>query len=103
MTMDIGDIVTVVTTSGEYVGRFVDKVDGYLTIGHPRMILQSTNASGEGQLGFARGIAVTGVDGCDSVCFENVVFMTPTNDRVKSAWTDATSTITMPPKPTLVK
>jgi hypothetical protein len=97
--MDIGDIVTVVTTSGEYVGKFVDKVDGYLTIGHPRMIL----TTGDGKMGFARGIAVTGVDGCDSVCFENVVFMTPTNSQVANAWMDATSTITMPPKPTLVK
>ena len=97
--MNIGDIVTVVTVSGEYVGKFLDNNAGYLTIGHPRMILTST----DGKMGFARGIAVTGVDGCDQVCFENVVFMTPTNDQVSAAWMEATSQIITSPKPTLVK
>jgi len=97
--MNIGDIVTVVTVSGEYVGKFVDNNAGYLTIGAPRMVL----TSGDGKMGFARGIAVTGVDGCDEVCFENVVFMTPTNDQVANAWKEATGNILTPPKPTIVK
>ena len=54
-------------------------------------------------MGFARGIAVTGVENPDEVTFQSVVFVTPTNDRVSEAWSEATSQIVTPSKPTLVK
>lgn len=96
--MEKGDIVTVVTLSGEYVGKLTNEVGGY-TIESPRMIVQNQ----DGQMGFARGIAVTGVENPDEVTFQSVVFVTPTNEQVTKAWQESTSSIVTPTKPTLVK
>jgi len=96
--MEKGDIVTVVTLSGEYVGKLTSDVGGY-TIESPRMIVQNQ----DGQMGFARGIAVTGVENPDEVTFQSVVFVTPTNEQVTKAWQESTSSIVTPTKPTLVK
>ena len=46
--MEKGDIVTVVTLSGEYVGKLTSEVGGY-TVQSPRMIVQNQ----DGQMGFA--------------------------------------------------
>jgi hypothetical protein len=100
--MENGDIVTVVTLSGEYVGKLteMDTSAGVVTIKEPRMIVQSP----DGQMGFARGIAVTGVENPDDCTFMSVVFATPTNDQVRSAYQEATSSIIAPPSaPKLVK
>ena len=96
--MEKGDIVTVVTLSGEYVGKLTSEVGGY-TVQSPRMIVQNQ----DGQMGFARGIAVTGVENPDEVTFQSVVFVTPTNEQVTKAWQESTSSIVTPTKPTLVK
>ena len=96
--MEKGDIVTVVTLSGEYVGKLTSEVGGY-TVQSPRMIVQNQ----DGQMGFARGIAVTGVENPDEVTFQSVVFLTPTNEQVTKAWQESTSSIVTPTKPTLVK
>tara|TARA_B100001564_G_scaffold308811_1_gene279501 strand:+ start:514 stop:810 length:297 start_codon:yes stop_codon:yes gene_type:complete len=98
--MENGEIVTVVTLSGEYVGRLKDFNNGWVTVSSPRMILQNPENN---SMGFARGIAVTGVENPDEVTFQSVVFVTPTNDRVSEAWSEATSQIVTPSKPTLVK
>ncbi|MAU90748.1 MAG: hypothetical protein CBD42_000310 [Gammaproteobacteria bacterium TMED182] len=98
--MKNGDIVTVVTVSGEYVGK-LSLLDGsFITIDQPRMILSNPET---GQMGFARGIAVTGVENPKDVTFTNVVFVTPTNDKVREAYQEATSSIVTPTTPTLVK
>tara|TARA_Y100000361_G_C10973412_1_gene245189 strand:+ start:183 stop:479 length:297 start_codon:yes stop_codon:yes gene_type:complete len=98
--MENGEIVTVVTLSGEYVGKLTEFKDGWVTISSPRMILQNPENN---SMGFARGIAVTGIENPDEVTFQSVVFVTPTNDRVRTAWEEATSQIVTPTKPTLVK
>lgn len=99
--MNIGDIVTIVTVSGEYVGKLETATgQDVLTVSltEPRMILQSP----DGKMGFAKGIAVTGEENPKSVMFQNIVFMTPTNERVATAWQEATSNIVTPSKPSIV-
>jgi len=98
--MKNGDIVTVITVSGEYVGKLTYLDGGNVTIDKPRMILQNPQS---GEMGFARGIAVTGVENPEEVSFMSVVFVTPTNEQVQKAWQEATSSIVTPTKPTLVK
>ena len=99
--MNIGDIVTIVTVSGEYVGKLETATgQDVLTVSltEPRMILQAP----DGKMGFAKGIAVTGEENPKSVMFQNIVFMTPTNERVATAWQEAASNIVTPSKPSIV-
>ncbi len=98
--MEKNDIVTVVTISGEYVGKLSDNDGGQITLSDPRMILSNPET---GQMGFAKGIAVTGVENPKEVTFISVVFVTPANATVSTAWQEATSQIVTPNKPTLVK
>jgi hypothetical protein len=80
--MKVGDIVTVMALSGEYVGRVTDISDiGAVTIEDPRMII----ANDQG-MGFANGIAATGVKDPKEVTFQSYVFATETNEEVISAW-----------------
>ena len=57
--MNVGDIVTVVTISGEYVGKLNSQKDGAVTIDNPRMVLSNPQ---DGSMGFAKGIAATGLE-----------------------------------------
>ena len=98
--MKNGDIVTVITVSGEYVGKLTHLDGGNVSIDKPRMILQNPQS---GEMGFARGIAVTCAENPEEVTFQSVVFVTPTNEQVQKAWQEATSSIVTPTKPTLVK
>tara|TARA_Y100000758_G_C15970923_1_gene393187 strand:- start:21 stop:317 length:297 start_codon:yes stop_codon:yes gene_type:complete len=98
--MQQGDIVSIVTVSGEYVGEVVEFLsDNSLRISNPRMIL----TDGKGQMGFAKGICVTGIENPEEQIFMQYVFIADTNSKVVDAWKEATSQIITPPKPTLVK
>ena len=55
--MQVGDTVTVVTISGEYVGVLLSNENGSVEIEDPRMILSNPN---DGSMGFAKGLAATG-------------------------------------------
>jgi len=99
--MQKGDIITAVTISGEYVGKLVsDDVLSSFELENPRMILSNPQT---GEMGFAKGIAVTGTENPESVVLHNIVFATATNDKVVKAWQEATSSIVTPGKPKLVK
>lgn len=97
--MEINDIVSVVATSGEYVGKYKGVEDGNLTIEDPRMIIRNPES---GEMGFARGIAVTGEENPTKVVFNNYVFVVPSNENIASAFTEATSQIVTPPKSKIV-
>ena len=71
--MKVGETVSVVTMSGEYVGKL--KSLEPLTLEDPRMIIQT----GEGKMGFAKGIAVTGVIDPKEQIFNQYVFVCKTN------------------------
>jgi|TARA_B110001450_G_C17435551_1_gene405713 hypothetical protein len=101
MIMNNGEVVTVVTVSGEYVGKLQTSAieDSFVKIVDPRMVLSNPET---GQMGFARGIAVTGEESPTAVTFHNVVFVTPTNSKVREAYQEATSSIVTASKPTIV-
>lgn len=85
--MKNNDVVTVVTVSGEYVGRLggIDS-NGVVTLNDPRMLIH-----GDQGIGFARGVCMTGVENAKTVSFQQYVLCTPTNDDFSAAWTEATS------------
>ena len=84
--MEKGNIVTVVTQSGEYVGKLVS-VDAVTELENPRMIIRNPE---NGEMGFAKGIAATGEENPTSVVFQNIVFCVPSNKRVVDAFLIAT-------------
>jgi hypothetical protein len=86
--MQVGDTVTVVTISGEYVGELEHFEDATVVLKKPRMVVQT-----EKGMGFAHGVAVTGKENPEEVKFLNVVYVIPTNEQVCKAWVEATTNI----------
>ena len=87
MKVEVGDVVSVVTAAGEFVGK-LDGFDGDAVIlTKPRMLVMGEN----GGMGFARGICMTGVENPESATFHSVVFITPTNKDIDDAWVQSTS------------
>tara|TARA_B100000676_G_C17915285_1_gene752342 strand:- start:561 stop:857 length:297 start_codon:yes stop_codon:yes gene_type:complete len=95
--MKKGDIVSVITLSGEYIGKLVDDKNG-VELENPRIIVNGP----DGKMGFAKGIAVTGIVNPTSVRIQSYVFMTETNDDIVSAYTTAVSGITTPKKKKII-
>lgn len=85
--MKSNDVVTVVTVSGEYVGR-LDNINsnGIVTLKDPRMLIH-----GDQGVGFARGVCMTSKENPEKVSFQQYVLCTETNDDFSAAWTEATS------------
>jgi len=84
--MEIGDIVTVLTVAGEFIGKLKHKDGDAVTLEDPRMLVHN-----EQGMGFAHGVCVTGESAPKIVEFMGVVLITPTDDQVVSAWRQATS------------
>jgi len=84
--MNSGDIVTVLTVAGEFVGKLSGQINDKISLSDPRMLVQTQQG-----MGFARGVCVTGEENPTEVEFMNVVFVTKTNSEVESAWRQATS------------
>jgi hypothetical protein len=88
--MNVGDVVSVVTAAGEFVGK-LDGFDGdAVVLAKPRMLVM-----GESGMGFARGICMTGKENPDSATFHNVVLVTPSMDKIEEAWITATTGIAL--------
>lgn len=85
--MKKGDIVTVVTMTGEYVGELAKTEP--LTLKNPKMIVQAPN----GGMGFAKGVAVTGKENPESMVISSYVFVSEVNDNVAEAHRTAVSGI----------
>lgn len=84
-----GDVVSVVTLSGEYIGKFGDyHADGSITLKDPRMLVADNDG-----VGFARGICMTGVENVGQVRIQNYVYVTPTNEDFSKEYTRAISGI----------
>lgn len=84
--MDKNEVVTVVTVSGEYVGKLNNTGAGCVTLDDPRMLVHN-----EQGMGFANGIAVTGRSNPTEVTFQSYVFMTKTNEEVEKAYRQSVS------------
>ena len=89
--MSKNDIVSVMTLSGEFVGKFISDDNG-LELEDPRLVVQGP----EGQMGFARGICQTGVENPTYIKFDSYIFVSPSNDQVQKAYREATSGIVTP-------
>ena len=85
--MKKGDIVTVGTISGEYVGVLLSNDNGSVEIEDPRMILSNPN---DGSMGFAKGLAATGQENPAHAIFQQVVFVVPSAEKVADAHQIAT-------------
>lgn len=95
--MKKGDIVSVITMSGEYIGKLVDDKNG-VELSDPRIIVNGP----DGKMGFAKGIAVTGIVNPTSVKIQSYVFMTETNDDIVNAYNTAVSGIATPKKKKII-
>lgn len=96
--MKDGEIVTVVTMAGEFVGKLAGTEDGVKLI-DPRMVVQGP----EGNMGFARGICQTGIENPTEVLLTNPILVTDTNEMVENAWREATSGIAIASAGTKIK
>lgn len=88
MEMKKNDVVSVVATSGEYVGKLKKFDERGVVLSDPRMLI----AANEG-VGFAKGVCMTGQTDVSEVLFRNYVYCTPTNEEFEKAWRESTSGI----------
>ena len=86
--MKKGDIISVVTAAGEFVGKFEDEGNARLVIKDPRMVIQTQEG-----MGFARGVCVTGVENPTEMSFYTggIVFTAPSNEDIQKAYREAVS------------
>lgn len=86
--MKKGDIISVITAAGEFVGKFEDEGNARLVIKDPRMVIQTQEG-----MGFARGVCVTGVENPTEMSFYTggIVFTAPSNEDIQKAYREAVS------------
>jgi anaerobic selenocysteine-containing dehydrogenase len=83
-----GDVVTVVTPVGEFVGRFEGESAEGVKLNSPRMLVQNQQG-----MGFAPGVSITGKQEPEEVTFRNVVFITDTQQEIAKAYQSNVSKI----------
>ena len=83
-----GDVVTLVTPVGEFVGRYEGEDSEGIKLGVPRMLIQNQQG-----MGFAPGVSMTGKQEPESVTFRNVVFITDTQQEIAKAYQTSVSKI----------
>ena len=94
--MKEGTIVSLVTLSGEFLGKWVKEENGNITLENPRMLVNTP----DGKVGFARGICMTGQENPKTGMFYagGVVIVTETNPDFASAYTEAVTGLATPSK-----
>jgi hypothetical protein len=93
------DIVTVMTATGEYVGRLlVHPLRATLKMDETAIILENPRmiTFAEQGMGFANGIAATGIQDPKEMVILQAIFVTETNPEVIKAWHQATSGLLVP-------
>ena len=89
--MNKGDVVTVMTVSGEFVGKLAEQADRKIVLEDPRYVVH-----GEQGMGFANGVALTGVQDPKTMTILEPVFICETNEEIVDNWRRATSGIVAP-------
>lgn len=86
--MKTHDVVSVVTSVGEFVGKLGEEHTDRVTIKDPRMIVHN-----QGGMGFAAGVSMAGVESPNEIDFykSNIIFVGPTNEDVQKAYRQFTS------------
>jgi hypothetical protein len=87
--MKQNDVVTVMTSVGEYVAKFVKIEDGGVHVRDPRLIVKSP----EGEIGFGRGVCMSAVENPPALIFLDCLFVVKANDSFERAYIEATSGI----------
>lgn len=96
--MNEDQIVTVMAVNGsEYVGKLAVETTTYVKLKDPRFVTMT-----EQGMGFAHGIAMTGVAKPKEVTLYNVLFVTETNPEVAAAYRTAVSGLITKPDPKIV-
>ena len=87
--MNKGDLVTVLTNAGEFVGRLDKNDDTGVHLDNPKMIVNTP----EGKMGFARGVCMTGEENPKSIIFRSggIILVTPSNQNINKAYTEVVS------------
>ena len=87
--MKKGDVVTVMTSVGEYIARLERMDAGMIHVSNPRLIVRGE----EGAIGFGRGVCMSAIENPKNLTFNDVLFVVPTNESFEKAWIEATSGI----------
>ena len=87
--MKQNDVVTVMTSVGEYVAKFVKIEDGGVHVRDPRLIVKSP----EGEIGFGRGVCMSAVENPRELIFSDCIFVVRSNESFEKAYIEATSGI----------
>ena len=88
----INEIVTLITTVGEIVGRVKDIDDSVVTLESPRLFVHNGDSAG-----FAPGISMTGESNPKLVSFSrgSVLAILKSDEQAANAWIQATSGIVL--------
>jgi hypothetical protein len=86
--IETGEIVTIITIVGEYIGELVEHSNNSVVLRKPRMFVQS-----EQKMGFAPGVCMTGDAEPDFVEFNSYVFLIKTQNEIAKAYKSAVSGI----------
>lgn len=85
--MNVNDVVSVITGTGEYVGKFQGQnEDGTVTLADPRLLIAQ-----DGGVGFAKGVCMTGQLDTEEVVFRDYVYYTKTSDDFEKSYRSAVS------------
>ena len=78
--MKEGDLVSVLTPHGEFVGRLEKNDDTGVHLSNPKMMVSTK----EGNMGFARGVCMTGEENPKSIIFRSggIILVTPSNQNI---------------------
>ena len=61
-------LVSIVTPAGEFVGEFEEQTENFVTLRNPKMIIHAPDK----QMGFARGVCLTGSRGSNWVVLNSI-------------------------------
>ena len=98
--MKQGAIVSLVTLSGEFLGKWVKEENGNITLDNPRMLVNTP----DGKVGFARGVCMSSTENTREAMFYagGVVIATETNPEFSAAYTEAVTGLAVPAKGGLI-
>ena len=88
MATEVNDVVSVVTTVGEFIGKFVKENTHVVILKDPRMVVHGSTG-----MGFARGLSMASGEEADECTFytTNVVFIAEAHKDVVTAYREFTS------------
>ena len=92
--MKEGTIVSLVTLSGEFLGKWVKEENGNITLNNPRMLVNTP----DGKVGFARGVCMTGTENTKEAMFYVVELFSQQKpiQSLASAYTQAVTGLAVP-------